>query len=122
MHFRVRKNVVQLVRMSYDAELGRGRAVVVGSVKLAEPVLPDELTGKLTPDERAEFEGWVATRHREDELKAELAALTLAEQMEMAQGWFERQADSETARAVANEIAARWPAFRRKLVKHGLLE
>src|SRR5690625_983026 len=91
MHFRVRKQVVQLVRMSYDPDIKRGRTQVVGSVPLADPVLPDELSEQLTAEEVAEFSTWVATHHRARLLRQELAALSLAEQMDLARKWLEQQ-------------------------------
>lgn len=123
MHFRTRRHVVQLIRMTYDSTIRRGRAEVVGSVKLADPVLPDVLRTKLTSAELSEFETWVATRHRANWLKQELAALTLADQMEQAQLWFERQDEGkEAARLVADGLLHSWQSLRRVLKQRGLLE
>jgi hypothetical protein len=117
MHFRVRKHVVQLVRMVYEPDLKRGRAIVVGSVKLAEPVLPPELASQLTPAECAEFDTWLLTQHRTAMLKAELAVLTLPEQMELAASWFARQPDTAANRLLADEICDIWKNLRRTLAQ-----
>lgn len=122
MHFRIRRHVVQLVRMTYDPSIKRGKAQVVGSVKLADPVLDDELLEKLTFDEVAEFELWVATHHRTNLLKQELAALTLAEQMEQARLWFEQQEEQGAAQQIANEALRSWQALRRVLKQRELLD
>lgn len=122
MHFRTRRHVVQLVRMTYDPAVKRGKAQVIGSVKLADPVLSDELLEKLTVEETAEFELWVSTNHRANLLKQELAALTLAEQMEQARLWFERQDEQEVAQQTADELVRHWQALRRVLKQRELLD
>ncbi|WP_027962465.1 hypothetical protein [Halomonas halodenitrificans] len=124
MHFRVRKQVVQLVRMNYDPAIKRGRAQVVGSVKLANPILPAELRGQLTAQEVAEFDTWVATQHRSHQLKQELAALTLAEQIDQAREWFEQQGteNEETARVLAEETLRSIKQLRRTFNQRGLLD
>ena len=122
MHFRARKNVVQLVRMTYQTDLKRGKYQVVGSVRLANLVLSDELTAALTEEEVSEFNSWVATKHHIDQLQEELAALTLAEQIQKAQTWFERQANSETARMVTGDLLTCWQSLRRVIAKNGLLD
>ncbi|ALM53724.1 hypothetical protein [Halomonas huangheensis] len=122
MHFRIRRHVVQLVRMTYDPSIKRGKAQVVGSVKLADPMLSDELREKLTADEATEFELWVSTNHRANLLKQELAALTLAEQMDQARLWFERQDEQGVAQQTANELLRHWQALRRVLKQRELLD
>ena len=118
MHFRVRKQVVQLVRMSYDPDIKRGRAQVVGSVPLADPALPDELSEQLTAEEVVEFSTWVATHHRARLLRQELAALSLAEQMDLARKWLEQQDDEEVADLLAEEWQRGWKALRRAMIQH----
>jgi hypothetical protein len=53
MHFRVRKNVIQLIRVTYDAGKKKGVNTVVGSVRLNRPELSAELQLALTPAEVA---------------------------------------------------------------------
>lgn len=122
MHFRIRRHVVQLVRMTYDPSIKRGKAQVIGSVKLANPVLSNELLDKLTAEEAAEFELWVSTNHRANLLKQELAALTLAEQMDQARLWFERQDEQGAAQQTADELVRHWQALRRVLKQRELLD
>lgn len=121
MHFRIRKQVVQLVRMNYDAAVKRGRAEVVGSVKLSDPILPEELRHLLTAQEVDEFDQWVATQYRSHQLKQELAALSLAEQIDLAKQWFEAEGNSATAKIVADETQRSWKALRKKLMRLDIL-
>jgi hypothetical protein len=121
MHFRVRKNVIQLIRIAYDADKKKGVNTVVGSVKLARPELTDELRRSLSPEEVAEFEAWVGTHHRAETLRDELAALTLADTMTRAERWFRRKGGSHAAQATAAEVVGQWQSLRRTLVKNGLL-
>ncbi|AJY51406.1 MULTISPECIES: hypothetical protein [Halomonadaceae] len=123
MHFRVRRHVVQLIRMTYDPSIKRGRAEVVGSVKLINPVLSDDLRAHLSSNELSEFDVWLTTHHRANWLKQELAALTLAEQMAQAQLWFEQQEEGqESAQLVADSLLRSWHPLRKVLKQRGLLE
>jgi len=122
MHFRVRKNVIQLIRIRYDPEKKRGTNAIVGTVRLADPVLSEADKALLTAEEVDEFEGWLLQYRRVEELKQELAALTLSEAIANAQLWFERQEGGEACRSVANDIFLQWQSLRRLLSKKGLLE
>jgi hypothetical protein len=122
MHFRVRKNVVQLIRVSYDASKKRGVNTVVGAVKLVRPDLSAELQALMSPEEVVEFQNWLTTRHRADTLRDELAALTLADSMADAERWFEREGASQAAWVAATSIVMQWQSLRRRMVKNGLLK
>ncbi len=122
MHFRLRKNVIQLIRIAYDDAKKKGNNTVIGTVKLSNPVLSDELRLKLTSEEIKAFDVWLNTRHRTDRLREEMAALTLAENMALAEKWFEREGDSRGAQIVVNDIVPQWHNMRRLLIKKGLLE
>ena len=91
MHFRVRKNVIQLIRTNYDETKKKGVNTIIGVVKLAKPELSTELRQVLTSEEVAAFEAWINTKHRTNVLREELAALTLAETLNLAEKWFERE-------------------------------
>src|SRR5690606_26865155 len=108
MHFRARKNVIQLIRTTYDAQKKRGVNTIVGTVRHEAPVLDDDLRALLTTEEIEEFCRWRAHWQRLEELKQELAARTLPESLASAIRWFERQDDSEVCRGVANEILPQW--------------
>lgn len=122
MHFRLRKNVIQLIRTTYDESKKKGSGTVIGTVALAKPQLSDELRGKLTEEEVAAFEIWAKTQYRTDMLREEIAALTLAETMLKAERWFEREGGSDAARTVAADIVFNWQALRRVLAKNSLLD
>lgn len=122
VHFRVRKNVVQLIRTTYDERKKKGCNTVVGTVRLARPELSAELRRALKPDEVAAFETWLQTQRQTDALREELAARTLAESMARAERWFTREGGSVAARAAAADILLQWQALRRALEKKGLLD
>jgi len=122
MHFRVRKNVIQLIRTTYDGSKKRGNNAIIGTVKLVSPELSDELRGALTAAEITDFETWLKTHRRSDALREELAALTAAETMAQAEKWFEREGDSVAARNAARDIIFHWQSLRRLFSKNGLLD
>lgn len=122
MHFRVRKNVIQLIRITYDPEKKKGVNSVIGTVRLVKPQLSAELQKSLKPEEIEEFEAWLKTRHRADKLRDELSALTLTESMLAAERWFESEGDSNTARQVAAGYVAQWQSLRKVILKNGLLD
>jgi hypothetical protein len=122
MHFRVRKNVIQLIRTTYDGARKKGNSAIIGRVQLARPELTAELRASLTDGEVASFETWLKTQRRSETLREELAALTVAETMNHAQRWFEREGDSPAARAAAQDILSHWQALRRLFARKGLLD
>jgi len=104
MHFRVRKNVVQLVRTSYLEGEKRPEAKVVGSMSLANPQITEELQRALTPAELGETQQWIEQQHRLITLKEELAAMQLAENMDMAKRWLKREKQSAAALRIGGEV------------------
>jgi hypothetical protein len=121
MHFRLRKNVVQLVRTLYNPETKRPRTVVVGRMSLGQPKLTRELKKKLTEEEIAEAEAWIDGQFRLNSLKEELAALTLAESISTANRWFSRNEDNPAAMAIALKLLPEFKALRKILRTKGLL-
>lgn len=122
MHFRLRKNVIQLIRTTYDESKKKGNNTIIGTVRLSKPMLTDELRMKLTREEISAFETWVNTQHRTEMLREELAALALAETMALAEKWFERESDSNAARIAVRDIVFHWQSLRKTLVNKGLLD
>ena len=121
MHFRIRKNVVQLVRTTYNSETKKPKAEVVGRIPLNEPAITDELRKKLSAAEAAEAEFWITNQHRMTSIREELAALTLGETLNMANRWLTRQGDTETASAAAAAFLPELQALRRTLKAQDLL-
>ena len=121
MHFRLRKNVVQLVRTMYNPDTKKPKTVVVGRMPLKEPKLSAELRRKLTDDEIAESEEWIQGQFRTDSLKEELAALTLSESISAANRWFSRNAGNPAATAIALELLPAFKTLRKTLRGKGLL-
>jgi PHP family Zn ribbon phosphoesterase len=122
MHFRVRKNVIQLIRTKYDDGKKKGVNTIIGTVKLAKPELSADLRQNLTAEEIAAFEIWVKTHHHTDMLREEIAALTLTESINLAEKWFEREGNSAAAQTAARDIIFHWQSMRKLFVKSGLLE
>lgn len=122
MHFRIRKNVIQLIRTTYDDNKKKGINSIIGTVPLSKPELSDASRMQLTKEEISAFDTWINTQHRTSMLREEIAALTLAETMALAEKWFERDSDSRTTHIVVHDIVSHWQSLRRTLTKKGLLE
>ena len=121
MHFRLRKNVVQLVRTSYNPETKRPRTVVVGRMPLTHPKLSPELKSSLTEDEIVETEEWIQGQFRMNSLRDELAARTLPESISAAHRWLSNNADNQAAAAIMPQLLPALQALRKMLRKKGLL-
>jgi hypothetical protein len=122
MHFRVRKNVIQLIRTTYNGSKKKGDNTIVGTVQMSSPELSKELHAKLTAPEITAFENWLETQHRADLIREQFAALTLAESLTKATKWFEREGNTTVARTVAADLVLHWQTLRKTLAKNGLLE
>jgi len=121
MHFRQRKNVVQLIRTSYDPDTKKPRTKVVGRMPLSQPKLTRELKRKLTGAEIAEAKEWIDGQYRMNSLKDELAALTLPESIAAAHRWFSHNADDPAAAAIIPQLVPALQALRKMIRKQGLL-
>ena len=121
MHFRLRKNVVQLVRTLYNPDTKKPKTVVVGRMLLKQPKVSPELRSKLTEDEIVEAEEWIEGQFRMNSLKEELAALTLEESISAAHRWFSRNADNPAAAAIVVQLLPALQALRKMLGRKGLL-
>lgn len=122
MHFRIRKNVVQLIRTTYDDSKKKGINSIIGTVQLATPALSAALRMQLTAEEISAFEIWINTQHRTNMLREEMAVLTLAETMALAEKWFQRDSDSSATHTVVRDIVFHWQSLRKVLAQKGLLE
>ena len=121
MHFRIRKNVVQLVRTSYNPLTKKPRTKIVGRMQLKQPRLSKELKSKLTEEEIAEAEEWINGQFRTNSLKEELAALTLSESILAANRWFSRNEDNPAAMEIALQLLPAFKSLRKMLRGKGLL-
>jgi len=121
VHFRIRKNVVQLVRTSYNPLTKKPRTKIVGRMQLKQPGLSKELKSKLTEEEIAEAEEWINGQFRTNSLKEELAALTLSESILAANRWFSRNEDNPAAMEIALQLLPAFKSLRKMLRGKGLL-
>lgn len=119
MHFRIRKNVIQFVRTSYDAQSKRPRAQVVGRIPLVRPVIPTELRKQLTDEEYQQAILWIEHEQRTAALREELAARTLADTLASANRWFQRQQNLEEFEWISGSILPEIQALR-KTIKRAL--
>jgi len=122
MHFRIRKNIVQLVRTTYDPQTKKPATSVVGKMPLANPQIGIELTKALTDAELAETKAWIQGRSKVLALRQELATVSLPENLQLATDWFELYGRSEDAKRLAHEIFSAWMDLRRQLKKQSLID
>lgn len=122
MHFRVRKNVIQLIRVTYSPGKKAGVHEVVGKLPLSKPELTPELRALMDAAEVEQFEQWLHAQHHVTQLRDDLAALTLPEAMQAAERWLEREGNSPSAQRLAGELLMQWQSLRKALMKHGLLD
>lgn len=121
MHFRVRKNVVQLIRTTYDNADKKAKATVMGTMLLDRPEITDALRAVLTEAEVKEAEAWIEGQYHTATLREELAALTLADTLSAANRWFARQGDSSAASTALASFLPEWHSLRKTLKDKGLL-
>lgn len=121
MHFRIRKNVIQLIRTHYDPSTKKGKNTIIGKVSLANPQIDDTLRQQLSPEELAAFNAWLSIIHRAAILEEELAALSLTETLAKARRWFTREGSSGAASVAVMGLVAEWQSLRKVLQQHGLL-
>jgi hypothetical protein len=122
MHLRTRRNVVQLIRTTYDPLLKKPKTAVVGRMRLDQPELDDKVRAILTEDELREVQEWIDAQGRTMQLREELAGLTLAEHVTLANRWFARNARSAAAAAAAASLMPKLHALRKTLRAGGLVE
>ena len=121
MHFRERDQIVQIIRIKYDAVLKRGKNEIVGRLAKAKPQISDELAAALTKEEHKEVVAWIDGYAKVVQLKKELAVRTLQEQMTSAEEWFADQ-NGDEARLLAASLVPAWASLRATLKKNGLVE
>lgn len=117
MQFRERRKVIQVIRTTYDPELKRGRAEVVGKIDKAAPLITDKLLKNCSPDELAEVAAWLEQRAADQRDAAVRAgAETLPAQMRAAAEYFRNQTDADPdAQRYADEIRAAWDELKSAL-------
>jgi len=115
MHFRIRKNIVQLIRTEYDPQTKKPKTTIIGRMPRTAPVITDELHNLLTSKEIAEAETWIEQNNRITLIREEYAALTLADALKQANRWFQRQGDSEAAHIAAENLIHELQALRKTL-------
>jgi hypothetical protein len=121
MHFRERGHAVQIIRTVYDPETKKGKSEIVGRLAKSNPTMTTELKASLKPEERREVAAWIEGVASITQLKRELAARTLPEQLALAEDWFKDHTDDD-ARMLAANLARSWVRLRTSLKRTGLAE
>ncbi len=122
MHFRFRKNLVQVVRTTYDPATKRPRTEIVGRLLRSDPRADPALLSACTPAEVEEVHCWIGSHMKAEAVAAEHAARSLAGQMAKAADWFAATDDLESARLLATELHQQWSKLRSQLRRRSLLE
>ncbi|MGA2190345.1 MAG: hypothetical protein ABSH33_17630 [Steroidobacteraceae bacterium] len=121
MHFRERGQVVQLIRTTYEPGSKKGKSQIVGRLMKGNPLLSDELKKELSTEERKEVATWIEGFGGVVQLKRELAARTLQEQLSLAAEWFAEN-KGDDARILAAGLVPAWVRLRLALKRNGLVE
>ena len=117
MHFRVRGNVIQCVRTTYDAASKKPKAQVLGRVRKANPQIEDELRLSCTPDELAQLEAYLKNEHTLTQLQMELAARNLTSNIDLAAEWLSLSSSSIENEVLAFDILKATNRLRREISK-----
>lgn len=79
MHFRMRENVVQLIRTTYDPDTKRGKPQLLGTVPRRTMALSEQMAAKLTTEEAAEFEAFARNYRNSIALQAKVHGYQLCD-------------------------------------------
>lgn len=115
MHFRIRGNNVQVVKTETNAA-GKKKSVPVGSFRKNDLEIPDSLKEKLSAAEIKEVKAWVTHSSGVEDMKAKMAAFTLAEQIDLAVTWLNK-ADKAEATFVVDSVLESMRKLRKALTE-----
>lgn len=119
MQFRERRRVIQVIRTTYDPDLKRGRAEVVGRIDKATLTPAEKLLRDCSPEEAAEVRRYLAERSTSlHDAAVRAGAETLPRQIRTAAEYF-RHHDDDEARRFAAEIRAAWTELKSAIRKAG---
>src|SRR5450755_4320433 len=69
MHFRERRQIVQIIRAKYDPSSKKGKNEIVGRLVKANPQFSDALEAALSKEERKEVVAWIEGHAKVQRLK-----------------------------------------------------
>jgi hypothetical protein len=121
LQFQYRTHDIQVSRITVDPVTGQRQRVMLGAIDRATFAILPTLKANCSSDDLAEIDRWLTCRQRLDQLRAELAARTLPEQIQLAGKWLADAESEEQARALANDIRANWQRLRGTLQQRKLL-
>jgi len=114
MEFNLRGNKVEVLRSVTDAETGEAKFERVTVLRADTLRLNETLRANCTEEELAEIQGWIKRNKAKAALRGEYAAVTLAEQMDLAGRWLAR-AEPASAALIREEVRAAWRVLRKAL-------
>ncbi|RYU57751.1 hypothetical protein EWI61_12185 [Methylolobus aquaticus] len=114
MEFNLRGNKVEVLRSVTDAETGEAKFERVTVLRADTLRLNETLRANCTEEELAEIQGWIKRNKAKAALRGEYAAVTLAEQMDLAGHWLAR-AEPASAAKIREEVRAAWRVLRKAL-------
>ena len=115
MHFRPRARVIQVIRTIYDPESKRPKAQVLGTFQKDKPEISDELRLSCKPEELAEVRAYIKNQHQLTRLELEMAARTLAGQLQKAAEWFDTAHATVENEVLPIDISRNFMALRKKM-------
>jgi hypothetical protein len=122
MHFRERRQVVQVIRTKYDSTSKKGKNEIVGRLVKANPQISETLEAALSKDERKAVVAWIEGHATVQRLKKELAVRNLPEQLALAEEWFAEQKNSNDARVLAASLVPAWVQLRVVMKRNSLVD
>ena len=121
MHFRIRAKAVQVIRTTYDPGVKGAKSEVLGRIDRETLQPTSELKSACSPRELKEVAAWIEQYRRTEAIKIEAAARTLANQVELASGWFDN-ADAGEARVVAGDLLPVLNRLRARMKRRNLID
>ena len=121
MHFRIRSKAIQVIRTTYDPQAKGAKSQVLGRIDRETLKPTAELKSACSAKELDEVAAWIEQYRRTEAIKIEAAARTLANQMEIASGWFDN-ADAGEARVVAGDLLPAINRLRARMKRRNLID
>ena len=121
MQFQFHGHEVHVFRLSLDPATGQRQRTNLGMIDKTALTVSATLKANCSPAELTEIDRWLANRQRLAQLRAELAARTLPEQIQQVAQWLSTTEPDEQTRRLAEDIRANWQRLRTALQQRDLL-
>jgi hypothetical protein len=121
VHFRIRPKAIQVIRTTYDPATKGAKSQVLGRITRETLEPSAALEAACTPKELKEVAAWIDQYRRTEAIQIEAAARTLANQVELASGWFDN-AEASEARMVASDLLPVLNRLRARMKRRNLID